>query len=1498
MTLFRILVEILVLICLVGLTGAAVVTQTPTAQPTPQPTSQPTSQPSGQPSCLPSGQPTGQPSGQPTSIPTSYPSTAPILAVEDEITFENFYENMNNVPVMQDNSTMINSTLVIQANGNIYIKTKTNSRGIASQMPGGGASLGHFRYIFDWSYNGLSYYGATECIQIGANVKDILPAIYETEMWVAQNETVISRTNMSVLVGQINSPQGVMGLKKFYDTETFKTAYTFTVRNRGNINMAEGSIRFNRDNCTTPRIVRRWMDASTWASGYVPGATDGVTLTEKAGVLELGEDIRIRQLKMAGGSIVGHKTACPEGWSVSPDGKTTGKCYRLFQNASTYDEAELACRNGGLSSVDAHLVSVRSRRELEVVKRLCRGNTNSPSYQAGCWIGLRYSSEEGVFTWQENIRSASFNYNNTWVDWARFGGQDSDNVTVSNGLDSVEGAPCTAIVQQWQDDPLSQEQGSFIRSGCVVRRPYICQIYAKTTKYDLEIYRSALFSGTATLIGGRYTLEGEYNRVDSLLMQNAAAMTLAVTAEVTTVNTLIMEDGCTLTVGASIFSEIDLENPPEPSPFLSTVQDLSQPSSFYTLTQAPDAVGQNIRAFADPDGAALVSSSAVFVGERYSIGVQSVVQLLDGVTWEMRLINDVSSPTRSPTFSPTSFPTSIITNLPTGQPTGEPSGEPTGQPTGQPSSAPSTPTGQPTGEPTGQPSGQPSSAPSSPTGQPTGEPTGQPTGRPTSTPSVPTSTPTSSPSSPTGQPTGRPSTLASWIVPNEKMTVNARLEYLGSGLLNVSTRISAVFLGGASLATAVVNVAGETSEVVLQGYGSRMSTYDSYDLTVSHRGPVLGEYTLVNPVEDDPARVEGVYRLRISDFNDTNSEVTQCIPYNITAAELANVLNQSALVLDRGGATVRRTGDGADPAFGFGYTYRIELDSPLTENYFVNDTSGSLSMELYCYGIFGEKNCDCAETKVPLKDHTGTEKCPSFNANISRSDPHACVLEPSISILQLSVLSYTRTLGEGRLLIDGGMHRLPPVSTIVLGAQRGSGIVSASNITWKGLQAVGSGQIILAGTSWLGWDSVVDLYFAPLWEVHRRDELLHVAPPFDMSAETFLIDDFGAVLTSCPGSRLTWGTGVWGGGIIGGRSTIMITGALHAGGSLKALRYSNELVIMPNATFYWSSGNFSLANGAIIVVEGIFDISVVEVRGYFGNAALLESPDESQRALLAEDPGRQSNTYYDDNLPQKYREGWYMNPTCGDSCLNEPYIEVRGSGEVVCTNFTNVTFMTPLNLIEQTQLKMGLSNDLELFNGGNCGNDVVMNIGFGTVFTLSGGAMHMEQRCTVSGAGELLVIGGEHDLGLSIDAHITIREGTMIWPRKNDPGITIKFNGGLLIEKVGVLKIEPLSTTIVVYNDVVLRDRSQVLFPAIGIAGQPSVFDRADAPDDSPRGNLTSVDRLYWDSGLIYGKVDIFAERELYLTGGDKNIKFLAKLVNKGHAEWSSGNIVTEFNVS
>ena len=52
---------------------------------------------------------------------------------------------------------------------------------------------------------------------------------------------------------------------------------------------------------------------------------------------------------------------------------------------------------------------------------------------------------------------------------------------------------------------------------------------------------------------------------------------------------------------------------------------------------------------------------------------------------------------------------------------------------------------------------------------------------------------------------------------------------------------------------------------------------------------------------------------------------------------------------------------------------------------------------------------------------------------------------------------------------------------------------------------------------------------------------------------------------------------------------------------------------MPTAIFNWTAGNFSLANGAYIIVEGMLNIDIVgQDKKYFGESNKLGSSDPVQ----------------------------------------------------------------------------------------------------------------------------------------------------------------------------------------------------------------------------------------------------------------------------------------------
>ena len=636
---------------------------------------------------------------------------------------------------------------------------------------------------------------------------------------------------------------------------------------------------------------------------------------------------------------------------------------------------------------------------------------------------------------------------------------------------------------------------------------------------------------------------------------------------------------------------------------------------------------------------------------------------------------------------------------------------------------------------------------------------------------------------------------------------------------------------------------------------------------------------------------QGVFRLKVASAAGA-SQISQCIAYNATATELKTILDALPLVAGRGGTTVRRYGSARDADFRYGYTWRIEMDAVETSAHAL----GPLALSVHCYGL--DASCGCAETKVVLVDATGIPQCPAkYTQRTSMVDPDSCVIAPEISVSVLTELAHTRTSGLGSIEVREGVHRLPPLSSCTLAVTAGTGVVASDRIAWSSISVTGTGRLIMAGTGWSAWDSSYALYEPEWFTARGRVADLTSAPAFNMTVQSFYLSGMGSVLSSCVNSTMSWAAGAWAGGIIGGRSTLYITDQIDCSGSGKSLRYGLTMIVNPTAQMTWTAGNISLGDGADIIVEGALSIDTAStgVGVFIGMAQLLEVPDTDPDGLLLlhQEAGRSWHSYYGDELPAELRGGWYDNPLCGEQCLATNHLIVRGDGTVSLTSFSEVTYSLPLDLIGQSRLNIGSNVAVTIASGGICGNNVVIDISSGTTLELSGGRMLMQATCTIQGEGELLVTAGSHDLSFSIDAHITIQGGSMVWPLSRGTQQTISFNGGLLMQNTGELQVNPFSTTILVKKEVYLKDQSLIQFPLIGIAAQASLFDEQDAPDLSPRGNLTATGIMRWEGGTLRGKADFNALVELYLDGGTKYIKSLAKLVNKGHCEWGTGDLIS-----
>ena len=492
------------------------------------------------------------------------------------------------------------------------------------------------------------------------------------------------------------------------------------------------------------------------------------------------------------------------------------------------------------------------------------------------------------------------------------------------------------------------------------------------------------------------------------------------------------------------------------------------------------------------------------------------------------------------------------------------------------------------------------------------------------------------------------------------------------------------------------------------------------------------------------------------------------------------------------------------------------------------------------------------------------------------------------------------------MIVSAGIHRLPPITTLSIGVSGGRAICGADRITWTSVTLSKTGTLVLASTGWLAWDNSYLLYEAED-TTERKSPDLFSTPSYEANITTsFQLSDFASFLLSSPHSKVNiMGlSNSWMGGIIRGMCIVSVYKTIVVGGIFKSLQDVVQLYITPKAKMTVTGANISMSNGATIVVDGILEFTDATRRNpvYIGQAQLLSIPEtylpENRpffSSLLNIYPQRNWNGYFDHNTPQDESSGWYPNPECQDECLTQPKIYIRKTAKVECAQNSSVVFFAPINFVDNTRLTIGMYSYTGLASGGECGNGVVIKIDSGTTVEMSGGNFLMSKSCTITGQGELLSTGGEHTLAQSIQAHITIQGGNLIWPLINGIGATIIFYGGLLISKTGSLELQPWSTNILVHSTVEFRDECNVRFPVIGTASQPFVSDSG-APDKSPRGSLTALDNMLFLGGTLQGKADFIGNTLMTLDGGDKYIRNLAKLVNNGLMQWGSGNLIMENN--
>ena len=387
--------------------------------------------------------------------------------------------------------------------------------------------------------------------------------------------------------------------------------------------------------------------------------------------------------------------------------------------------------------------------------------------------------------------------------------------------------------------------------------------------------------------------------------------------------------------------------------------------------------------------------------------------------------------------------------------------------------------------------------------------------------------------------------------------INARVDI--SGTIHVGENAYVSLMQGGDLSRAELEISS-SSEVSLGAYSTRLSAYDAFDLRLAHRSAVLGEYIGPHLTEEPIVGAHGtglpslygVFKLGVTVAGPVIMQsITDCIPYNASAEELAGFLNALAPISERGNVTVRRIGDAHDPFFGFGFLHRIELSAIPTE-YFQHER---VELFIAAYGV----SAGCAETSVSLLDPRGQPSC-KLSGYSSKIRAESCVIPPDISLERISALSYTDSLNSGgRLSVTAGVHRMPPITTWIVASSGGRAICSADEIFWAGIVLSNYGSLSITGEGWKSWDSSFLLYLPDNTQGREWAGLSSVNSVYMEISDLLEITGVSSFLISSPHSvvKVKGQQNYWGGGIMRGVGQMHIHYNLTLGGSFKSLQVNS-----------------------------------------------------------------------------------------------------------------------------------------------------------------------------------------------------------------------------------------------------------------------------------------------------------------------------------------------------
>eukprot|EP00752_Nemacystus_decipiens_P010621 g9459.t1 len=251
--------------------------------------------------------------------------------------------------------------------------------------------------------------------------------------------------------------------------------------------------------CARLSTLGYWEDGLNWDTGVAPASTDDVTVPVDSGFVALTADITVSSLQIRGGALVTHDTTCLPGWTAAPGGTSSSfgssKCYRVFDDAAPWAEAQTACasavspqhtgipRSGALRGA---LVAVQDQDENSWISRMCRGD----SLERDCWLGMTRSNR--------GVDGEEMGDDLEWAGlWQLVGGSRYRSWAVREPSDfqgDEAGENCVAI-RGSKRRAAEQEEARWYDDECGSAKPFVCQAFGISNPFSLTVSTELKLAG-------------------------------------------------------------------------------------------------------------------------------------------------------------------------------------------------------------------------------------------------------------------------------------------------------------------------------------------------------------------------------------------------------------------------------------------------------------------------------------------------------------------------------------------------------------------------------------------------------------------------------------------------------------------------------------------------------------------------------------------------------------------------------------------------------------------------------------------------------------------------------------------------------------------------------------------------------------------------------------------------------------------------------------------